>query len=94
MWSQIIVSLGISIFTWLMMYCDSRLFDRPKSKSVYFKNIILVNIVVFGTIFMMKYLVPGTSPEQLLQSGGNKIGGASAYIKDIGESVLTGAAPF
>lgn len=78
------------------MYFDSRVFDKPKSRSAYIKNILLVNLIVFSTIYLMGRLVKSSPSASIIQSGGSvgKIAGPSAYLADIGESMLTGQAPF
>jgi NADH:ubiquinone oxidoreductase subunit 6 (subunit J) len=90
---NILIGLFVSIATIFMMYIDSRLFDKPKNKMTYIKNIILVNLVTFSSIFILTWLSPNGNIKDISQTV-KKIEGNTTYIKQLGEEMLSGDAPF
>jgi len=99
MWSYVVTSLGVSVATWLILYLDSRLLDKPKTKGTYIKTIVMVNALVFAVLGIMMWLSPTQSIAPVLQSGGGgavqKIVAPNAkFIAEIGEEMLGGDAPF
>lgn len=100
MWSYILIFIGVSLATSSLLYLDSRLFDKPKTKATYFKTLAMTNIITFATIAILTWLSPaGTKGiEAVMQSGGAEsakiIGGSTQYISQIGEDMLVGDAPF
>lgn len=74
------------------MYIDSRLFDSPKEKITYFKNMLLTGALAST----LTYLINGGGGNlfsPLTQVGGN---GASttSVVNGIGETIMTGQPPF
>jgi hypothetical protein len=97
MWTQIGISVAVSLVTMLIMYLDSRLFDKPKTKMVYAKTVIMTNSIVFAVVAFLTWLAPTGNLRQVMQSGGGSgpaIGGASVMVSKIGEEMLAGPAPF
>lgn len=98
MWSYLLICLGVSLSTFLFMYLDSRLFDKPKTKWTYIKNIVMTNIITLSAIYVITWLSPNKSVAQVVQSGGqvvSKISGQpTTYISQLGEEMLAGEAPF
>lgn len=100
MWSYILILIGVSLATSSLLYLDSRLFDKPKTKVTYFKTLAMTNILTFATIAALTWLSPtGTKGiEAVMQSGGAEaskiIGGSTQYISQIGEDMLIGEPPF
>lgn len=98
MWSLILICLGVSLSTWLLMYLDSRLFDKPKTKWTYIKNIIMTNIITLSTIYVITWLAPSKSVKEIIQSGGQPVakisGQPTTFVSQIGEEMLSGDAPF
>ena len=98
MWSNIFIFLGVSIATALIMYIDSRLFDKPKTRTVYIKTIVMTNVITFAVIYILTWLSPNKSIKDVIQSGGEVtkkiVGGQTTMIDLIGEEMLAGDAPF
>jgi hypothetical protein len=98
MWENILIFLGVSIGTALMLYLDSRLFDKPKTRMTYAKTIAMTNIITFAVIYVLTWLSPNKNIKDIVQSGGQiqtKIGGGpTTMIEQIGEEMLSGNAPF
>lgn len=97
MLSYILIAISVSLATWLFMYLDSRLFDKPKTRMTYVKTITMTNIIVFGMVFMLTWLSPTKSIKDAVQSGGiiKKItDGPTTFINELGEEMLGGDAPF
>lgn len=88
----------VSAATFALMYLDSRLFDKPKTRLTYIKTIIMTNIIVFSLMFFVMWLVPSGQIKTVIQAGGEqvkKIGGANTtFVQQIGEEMLSGDAPF
>jgi|UniRef100_A0A6C0BLV5 hypothetical protein len=98
MWEYFLVAIGVAVATWLIMYIDSRLFDKPKKKSTYFKVISLTILIVWSTIYILTWLSPSANiKEVMIRSVANlpKITtGPTVAIPGIGEEMIAGAAPF
>jgi hypothetical protein len=97
MWSYLLISLGVSIATTLFLYIDSRLFDKPKTKTTYAKTIAITNILTFATIYILTWLSPTKNMGDAIQTGGviKKITGQNTtFVQQIGEEMLAGEAPF
>lgn len=63
--SLVIVGIVSSLVTCLFMYIDARLFDTPRSKFTYFKNMVLVSTISVAIVYFMG---PSNGPK--LQLGG------------------------
>src|SRR5437016_2289405 len=97
MWSFIFLILGISVATTLMLYLDSRLFDKPKTKLTYAKAILMTNVITLSTIYLLSWLAPTQKLTEVIQSAGDPpkiVGAPTTFIDQIGEEMLTGDAPF
>jgi LytS/YehU family sensor histidine kinase len=95
MWAYIFISIGVILSTFLMLYIDSRLFDRPKRKMVYIKVMCMNVIIVLTTIYVLTWLSSTSNIKDVIQSGGKpKITSNSVVLTDINEEMLTGIAPF
>jgi len=98
MWSNIFIFLGVSVATALILYLDSRLFDKPKTRTTYAKTIIMTNVITFAVIYILTWLSPNKSIKDVIQSGGEVtkkiVGGQTAFVQEIGEEMLGGEAPF
>lgn len=95
MLAYIIIAIGVSILTGLFLYLDSRLFDRPKKKLTYIKVMLMNIVIVLSTIYILTWLSPTNSVKNVVQMGGqSKIEGSVVDIKEIGEQMLGGEAPF
>lgn len=98
MWTNIFIFLGVSIATALIMYIDSRLFDKPKTRITYIKTIAMTNLITFAVIYVLTWLSPSKNIKDVFQSGGEitkKIVGAQTTLIDqIGEEMLAGEPPF
>ena len=90
MLSYVLIAIGVSLATWLFLYLDSRLFDKPKTRITYAKTIVMTNIIVFGVVFLLTWISPKKSIKALVQSGGipKKIDGTTTFIKELGEEML------
>jgi hypothetical protein len=99
MWTYVITGVGITLATWIVMYLDSRLMDRPKTKATYFKVIALTNAIVFATLGIFSWLSPTGDIKAVIQSGGGDIGTRipapnGTFVSEIGEEMFSGEAPF
>jgi len=65
------------------MYIDSKLFDEPKRKSTYFKNMVLCGGLSAGVVYCLSGKVD-LSPKT----------GGSSLVNGINEEILTGMPPF
>lgn len=93
--SYILIACGVAIITWLCIYLDGRLFDKPKKKMVYFKIISLNVLIVMCTVWILTWLSPSDNIKDVVQSGGSiKIEGPTVELKDIGETMLSGEPNF
>lgn len=85
--SSIIYGLLAAIITWFFMYLDTRLFDNPKTKATYIKNMIFVGCLVgFGIIFL------GEDKFDQILGFNTQIGSGSGFI--YGEEIMTGIPNF
>lgn len=83
----LLVALVIAVF----MYIDSRLFDTPKDKVTYFKNMALGG----GIAALLVYIAGGSLslPQSVgVQSGGS--GSGMGFIESLNQEVLTGVPNF
>ena len=97
MWSYILISLGVSIATALFLYIDSRLFDKPKTKTTYAKTIAMTNILTFATIYILTWLSPTQNITDVVKNVGDVkkiVGQNTTFVPQIGEEMLAGEAPF
>ncbi len=99
MWTNIFISIGISIATILIMYIDSRLFDKPKARTTYIKNVLLTNIITFVVIYVLTWLSPSKNISDIVQNAGEKtankmFAGNTMALAQLGEEMLAGDAPF
>lgn len=99
--SALIVSVLSAVTACLFMYLDTKIFDSPKTKFTYFKNMILVAGISYAIVYFMG------SPS-LPQVGGNALAGAAltasaiapgpetttSLITDIGQEMMTGMPNF
>lgn len=93
--SSVIYGVIAAVITWFAMYLDQRLFDSPKTKATYIKNITFVGLLVGGGI----YLIGENAFDQALgafkQTGrGGSYAGGFGFIGGIGEDILTGSPNF
>ena len=99
MWSYILIFIGISVSTILMLYLDSRLFDKPKTKTIYIKAIVMNSIITFATISLLTWLSPTKNMKDIIQTAGSSVskigsGAQTSFVSQIGEEMLSGDAPF
>jgi predicted MFS family arabinose efflux permease len=97
MLSYILIAIGVALVTGLFLYLDSRLFDKPKKKAVYFKVILLNVTVVLATIYLLEWLSPTSHVKDVISSTGvPKIMSSSptVTVPQIGEEMIGGEAPF
>jgi hypothetical protein len=93
----LLIALAVALVTFLLMYLDSRLFDRPKKRLTYVKTISMTVLIVLGTVYVLTWLSPSKSVKDVVQIGGQtgKINaGPTIKIPQIAEEMLTGDAPF
>lgn len=97
MLTYVIVAIGVAVITALIMYLDSRLFDRPKQRSVYIKTILMTVTIVLVTLGILSWLSPSKNPTDVIQMGSKsapKITGNMVAVPEIGEEMLAGEAKF
>jgi hypothetical protein len=98
MWSNIFIFFGVSVVTALIMYLDSRLFDKPKTRMTYIKTIVMTNVITFAVIYTLTWLSPTKNIKDIVHRGGELtkkiIEGNTTMIDQIGEEMLAGDAPF
>lgn len=97
MLSYLFISGGVAAVTALLLYLDSRLFDRPKKRITYIKVILMNIVIVLSTIGVLTWLSPGGNIKDVVQTAGNsaKITNAPVVnVPQIGEDMLAGDAPF
>lgn len=97
-----LISLGISLAVILMMYIDSRITDKPKQKKTYVKNILLVNMLVFGIIFLSTWFsnwgnmefgnTPGSADS--MKAGVIGVESGAKLLPDIAEEMLVAVPEF
>ena len=97
MLSYIFIAIGVSIVTAIILYLDSRLFDRPKKRMTYIKVISMTVIIVLATIMVLAWLSPSKNLKDIVQMGGKSTkisGGPVVLVPEIGEEMLAGDAQF
>jgi membrane-associated PAP2 superfamily phosphatase len=96
--SYILIIIGVAVATGLLMYLDSRLFDRPKKRMTYIKVIVMNIVMVLSVVYILTWLSPTSNIKDVVQMGGKpslKIPGADVIqVPQIGEEMFTGAPPF
>lgn len=91
--TPLIVGIIAAVVTGIAMYIDSRLFDWPKDKLTYFKNMLLAGAVSASIV----YLMGGGSLSTLGQSGGSWGGSPASslgFLDGTTQEVLTGLPTF
>lgn len=88
---SIVYGILAALITSVAMYLDSKLFDSPKTKSTYFKNMLFVGCLVgFGI-----YLIGETKFEKTVGFGfRTPQGGRGGYLGGIREEIMTGVPDF
>jgi fluoride ion exporter CrcB/FEX len=97
MWSYILIFIGVAISTTLMMYIDSRLFDKPKTRITYIKTIAMNTVITFAIIYILTWLSPTKKIGDVVQSAGSQVkisGVPTTFVSQIGEDMIAGDAPF
>lgn len=97
MMTYVYIAVGVALMTTLFMYLDSRLTDKPKKKLIYVKVIVMNIVITLSVIYLLSWLSPTNSIKDIVQMGGkmtNKISGPVVSIKELGEEMLAGDAPF
>ena len=85
--SSLIYGLMAAIITWFFMYLDGKLFDNPKTKATYIKNMVFVSCLVgFGIVIL------GEDKFDQLLGFNAQIGRGSGFMH--GEEILTGLPNF
>lgn len=92
--SILVLVIVITIVTWLCVYLDGRITDKPKKRGDYIKTIFLTNVISLGTLFTLEWLSPNNAISNIVKSTTNKIAGETVKIAEIGEDMLKGEAPF
>ena len=82
-----LVALLASVFTFVTMYIDGRLFDVKRSKATYMKNMALVALVSCAAVYFFSQ-VPSLAP------GGSTVSNLGAVRFVDGEQILTGLPNF
>lgn len=80
------ISLCVSFSVFLIMFIESKLFDKDYHKTDYFKIILLCNIMVLSIIYILTYL---SSTGSLPMAQQSVLSGATKFIPEIGEQILT-----
>jgi len=97
MMTYVYIAVGVALMTVFLMYIDSRLTDKPKKKIIYVKVIAMNIVIVLSIVQLLSWLSPTSRIKDVVQLGGqmtNKISGPVVSIKEIGEEMLAGDAPF
>jgi hypothetical protein len=98
LYTYILLAFGVSLSTGLLMYLDSRLFDKPKTRMTYIKTIVMTNLIVFATVYLLMWLSPTKKLTDIIQSGGAEakkiVGQNTSFVQQIGEEMIVGDAPF
>lgn len=97
MLTYLFIAIGVAVVTALLLYLDSRLFDRPKKKIIYVKTIAMTVGLVLVTIALLSWISPTKNPTDVIQMGGKshpRIGGSTTLVPGINEEMLNGPAPF
>ena len=98
--SALIVSVLSAATTMLFMYLDTKIFDNPKTKFTYLKNMMLIAGISYAIVYFMGSPV-------LPQIGGGALAGAAltasasvapevstSLMTDIGQEMMTGMPNF
>lgn len=97
MLSYLFISGGVAVITALILYLDSRLFDRPKKRITYIKVIMMNIAIVLSTIGVLTWLSPVGNIKDVVQTAGKSTkitSGPVVNVPQIGEEMLAGDAPF
>lgn len=95
MLSYILVAIVVAVTTGLLLYLDSRLFDKPKKRITYIKVICMNILIVLSTMYVLTWLSPTSNLKDIVQAGGKpKIEGPIINIKEIGEEMFSDKPPF
>ena len=90
--SALVVSVIASLLTLVFMYIDSKLFDNPKDRSTYAKNMLLVGAAIYAVVYFM-----GNPEIPQFGGGASMSGGVGNVVKslvDINEEMMTGLPDF
>ena len=85
------IAVCVSLLTFLAVFIEGKLFDREYSRLDFVKIILLVNMIVFITLYFLTKLSSSGSLPKVQQSN---IVGETKYIPELGEEVLVGGANF
>lgn len=88
---MVIVAIIASLVTWLFMYIDARLFDTPRSKFTYFKNMVLVSCISVAIVYFMG---GGLTVSKFQVGGGATALLNKSYINGIDQEIFTGSPNF
>lgn len=83
--SPLLVAILASLLALVIMYIDSKLFDNPKSRGTYIKNMVLVGSI---TGFFIYLIGSGIKFDIELDSG--FVGNMSNMTGGINEEIMTG----
>ena len=94
MLTYLLVLVGATLLTWLMLYIDKRLFDKTRSNKDYFKMIALVDVIVLCVLWFLKWIAPNGNIKDVISTDVPKIIGNTIKLPQINEEMLTGGADF
>ncbi len=93
--SALIASVFSAIVTWLFMYLDTKIFDSPKTKFTYVKNMILVSGITYTIVYFMgSPNLPQIGGSALKSSAAVSIPETTSLMTDIGQEMMTGMPNF
>ncbi len=95
--SALIVSVVSSLVTMVFMYLDTKVFDNPKTKFTYFKNVVLVFAISYSIVYFM-------GNPNISQVGGSVLStlpiatalspSSTSLVADINQEIMTGMPNF
>lgn len=84
----LIVGIIAAVVAGIVMYVDSRLFDWPKDKLTYFKNMLLVGAISASIVYLTG------SGGFSMQSGGSGAPSSLGFLDGTAQEILTGLPTF
>jgi len=85
------VAVGVSLLTFIIVFIEGKLFDKYYTRLDFVKIILLVNVIVFITLYLLTKL---SSSGDIPKANQSNIIGQTKYIPELGEEVLVGGGNF
>lgn len=86
--TYLLIIIGSSILTLLLLYIDTRLFDKQRENKEYVKSIFFVDFIVLCVLYFLSWIAP-VEIRNMITTPAPKIEGNTIKVPGLEEYMLT-----